>query len=228
MLLKGEDNSISSTPNGQVAGNGQVKSRIDEDTNFTPSPWPLVAIYAPAGALENLSRVLSAIPADLPAAITVIHQFSSQDFNQMADILSQSTSLTVKEVAEGDSLHPGTVYIAPPNKHLLVNPDRTLSLSYSELVHFMCPSVDLLFESVAASFKQRAIALVLTGTDSEGAMGIEAITKMGGTLIVQATSKVFGSNANIDRVSIDWILPLDEIAATIVSLVKLKEEQSQA
>ena len=82
-------------------------------------------------------------------------------------------------------LKPGTVYIAPPNRHLLVKYDGTLTLSQSELVHFVRPSADLLFESVAASFKERAIAVVLTGTGSDGAMGVEAIKKMGGTVIVQ-------------------------------------------
>lgn len=73
----------------------------------------------------------------------------------MADILSRSTPLTVKQAQEGDRVLPGITYIAPPNRHLLVNPDGTLSLSQSELVHFVRPSADLLFESVAASFKDR-------------------------------------------------------------------------
>ena len=69
------------------------------------------------------------------------------------------------------------VYIAPSNRHLLVNPDGTLSLTQSELVHFVRPSADLLFESVAASYKERAIAVVLSGTGSDGSMGVKAIKK---------------------------------------------------
>jgi two-component system, chemotaxis family, CheB/CheR fusion protein len=72
------------------------------------------------------------------------------------------------------------VYIAPPNKHLLVTPDGSVSLTQSELVHFVRPSADLLFESVAGSYKNRAIAVVLTGTGSDGSMGVRAIKKMGG------------------------------------------------
>ena len=224
MLLKGEGNSLSST-NGHVVGDNRVLSRREEDTNFTLLPWHLVAIYAPANTLQDLGRVLSALPADFPAAITVIHHLSSEDLNQIADILSDSTSLTVKEAAEGDSLRPGVVYIAPPNKHLLVNPDKTLSLSYSKLVHFVCPSVDLLFESVAASFKQQAIALLLPGTNSDSAIGIQAIKKMGGTVIAQQVNFKFGI-PNATYTDVDW-LPLNEIAATLVSLVKIKDEQNQ-
>jgi two-component system chemotaxis response regulator CheB len=111
----------------------------------------------------------------------------------------------------------------PPNRHLLVNPDGSLSLSQSELVHFVRPSADLLFESVAASYKDRAIAVVLTGTGSDGVMGIQAIKKMGGTVIVQdqQTSEFFGMpGAAIQSGNVDFILPLDEIAALVTLVVK--------
>ena len=105
---------------------------------------------------------------------------------------------------------------------MLVNGDGTLSLSQSELVHFLRPSADLLFESVAATYKDRAIALVLTGTGSDGAMGIEAIKKMGGTVIIQdvKTAEFAGMpSAAINTGNVDFILPLDEISSTLVSLV---------
>ncbi len=145
----------------------------------------------------------------------------------MANILSRRTSLQVKEAEEGDRLCPATMYIAPPNRHLLVNPDGTLSLSQSELVHFVRPSADLLFESVAASYKDRAIAMVLTGTGSDGAMGIQAIKKMGGlsspkTSVRQNFSGCRG--AAIQSGCVDFILPLDEIAAALVTLVVKGEE----
>jgi two-component system chemotaxis response regulator CheB len=140
----------------------------------------------------------------------------------MADILSRRTSLRVKQAEEGEQLSPATVYIAPPNRHLLVNPDGTLSLTQSKLVHFLRPSADLLFESVAASYGGRAIAVVLTGTGSDGAMGVQAIKKMGGTVIAQdeATAEFFGMpSAAIRSGSVDFVLPLDEIATALVTLV---------
>jgi two-component system, chemotaxis family, protein-glutamate methylesterase/glutaminase len=130
--------------------------------------------------------------------------------------------LPVKEAREGDVLLAGTIAIAPPNKHLLVNPDGTLSLSSSELVHFVRPSADLLFESLAASYRDRAIAVVLTGSGADGGMGVRAIQKMGGTVIAQdqATSAFFGMpDTAIKTGCVDFILPLDEIAPALVTLV---------
>jgi two-component system chemotaxis response regulator CheB len=140
----------------------------------------------------------------------------------MADILCRRTPLPVKQAEEGDRLLPGTVYIAPPDRHLLVNGDGTLSLSYTELVHFVRPSADLLFESTAASYRDRAIVVVLTGTGSDGNMGVRAIKKMGGTVIAQdqKTSEFFGMpGAAIHTGSVDFILPLDDIAPALLSLV---------
>jgi two-component system, chemotaxis family, protein-glutamate methylesterase/glutaminase len=189
---------------------------------FPNAAFDVVALAASAGGLTALSRVLSALPSDFPAAVVVVQHLDPRHRSLMADILSRRTALRVKQAEEGDVLTTAMVYIAPPNRHLLVNPDGTLSLSQSELVHFVRPSADLLFESVAASHKDRAIAVVLTGTGSDGAMGVQAIKKMGGTVIVQdeKTSEFFGMPAAaIQTGDADFILPLDEIASALITLV---------
>ena len=114
-----------------------------------------------------LSRVLAGLPADFPVALAVVQHLDPRHRSLMADILSRRTPLQVKQAQAGEPLSPATVYIAPPNRHLLVNSDGTLSLTRSALVHFLHPSADLLFESVAASYQKRAIAVVLTGTGSD-------------------------------------------------------------
>ena len=88
-------------------------------------------------------------------------------------------------------------------------------------MHFVRPSADLLFESVAASYRERAIAVVLTGTGSDSVMGVLAIKKMGGTVIAQdkATAEFFGIRPSIQSGSVDFVLPLDEIAAALIALV---------
>jgi two-component system, chemotaxis family, protein-glutamate methylesterase/glutaminase len=189
---------------------------------FPNAAFDVVALAASAGGLTALSQVLSALPPDFPAAVVVVQHLDPRHRSLMADILSRRTSLKVKQGEEGDILTPAMVYIAPPNRHLLVNPDGTISLSQSELVHFVRPSADLLFESVAASYKDRVIAVVLTGTGSDGAMGVQAIKKTGGTVIVQdeKTSQFFGMPAAaIQTGNADFILPLDEIASALVTLV---------
>lgn len=182
----------------------------------------IVAIAASAGGLRALSQLFSDLPSDLAAAVTVVQHLDPNHPSQLANILGRRTKLMVKQAEAGDVLRQGVIYIAPPDRHLLVNSDKSLSLSHSELVHFVRPSADLLFESVAASFKQRAIAVVLTGTGSDGVMGVQAIKKMGGQVIAQdrATAEYFGMpNAAIQTGVVDQVLPLNQIASTLTGLV---------
>jgi two-component system chemotaxis response regulator CheB len=190
--------------------------------HFANAAFDVVAIAASAGGLNALTQVLSALPQDFPAALVIVQHLDPRHRSLMADILNRRTALQVEEAREGGQLNPGTVCIAPPDRHLLVNPDGSLSLSQAALVHFVRPSADLLFESVAASYKERAIAVVLTGTGSDGNMGVQAIKKMGGTVIAQdeASADFFGMpGAAISTGSVDFILPLDEIGATLMALV---------
>jgi len=184
--------------------------------------FDIIALAASAGGLKALSHVLAALPAAFPASIVVVQHLDPRHRSLMADILGRRTALQVKQAEDGGRLTPGMAYIAPPNRHLLVNPDGTLSLSQSELVHFVRPSADLLFESVAASFKDRVIAVVLSGTGSDGSMGVRAIKKMGGTVVVQdeKSSEFFGMpGAAVQTGCVDFVLPLDEIAPALVTLV---------
>jgi two-component system chemotaxis response regulator CheB len=198
------------------------KTGSGADRILSPGAFDIVALAASAGGLKALSLVLAGLPAEFPAAIVVVQHLDPRHRSLMADILSRRTPLAVRQAEEGNLLQLGAVYIAPPNRHLLVNPDSTLSLSQSELVHFLRPSADLLFESVAGSFKERAIAVVLTGTGSDGAMGVKAIKKMGGTVIVQdeKSSEFPGMPAAATHTgSADFVLPLEEISAALVKLV---------
>ena len=184
--------------------------------------FDIVALAASAGGLRALSNVLSTLPGDFPAAIVVVQHLDPRHRSLMAEILSRRTALKVKQAEEGERLAVGTVYIAPPNRHLLINRDSSLSLTQSELVHFVRPSADLLFESVAASYRERAIAVVLSGSGSDGSMGVKAIKKMGGTVILQdqQSSEYFGMpGAAAETVSADFVLPLEEIAGALVTLV---------
>jgi two-component system chemotaxis response regulator CheB len=186
------------------------------------SAFDIVAVGSSAGGLFALKKLFSSLTADFPAATVVVQHLDSRHPSLLAAILGRQTPLRVKEACEGDQLAPGTVFIAPPNHHLLVNEDGTLSLSRAELVHFVRPSADLLFESVAASFKARAIAVVLTGSGSDGARGLRAIKKMGGVTIAQdeRTSEFFGMpGAAIQTGDVDHVLPLDDIGRVLTSLV---------
>ncbi len=184
--------------------------------------FDVVALAASAGGLTALSSVLAELPAEFPAGILVVQHLDPRHRSLMADILSRRTRLEVKQAEDGDRLAGGRVYIAPPNRHLLLNGDGSLSLTQTELVHFVRPSADLLFESVAASYKDRSIAVVLSGSGGDGSMGVKAIKKMGGTVLAQdqRTSEFFGMpGAAIHSGSVDFVLPLEEIAPALVTLV---------
>jgi len=181
-----------------------------------------VLVAASAGGLSALTSVLSELPADFPAAVAIVQHIEPHHRSMLAEILGRSCALPVTQAADGQRFQPGVVHVAPPDHHLLVDGDGSLSLTRTELVHFVRPSADLLFESGAASFGNRAIGVVLTGTGSDGSLGVEAIKRRGGTVIAQdeATSDFFGMpGAAIEAGAVDFELPLDQIAEALTSLV---------
>jgi two-component system chemotaxis response regulator CheB len=187
------------------------------------SGFEIVALAASAGGLKALTEVLAALPRDFPAALVVVQHLDPRHRSLMAEILGRRTSLLIKEAREGDALEHGVALIAPPNHHLLVNAGGKVSLSQTELVHFVRPSADLLFESTAASYRERAIAVVLTGAGRDGAMGVKAIKKMGGTVIVQdeKTAEFFGMPGAAQQTGlVDFVLPLAEIAPALRTLLE--------
>jgi two-component system, chemotaxis family, protein-glutamate methylesterase/glutaminase len=186
----------------------------------------VVGIAASAGGLRALTTVFAALPPDFPAPIAVVQHLDPRHPSLLAGILGRATRLLVKEAQEGEGLRPGVVFLAPPDRHLLVNANATLTLTRTELVHFVRPSADLLFESLAASVKARTLAVVLSGSGSDGAMGLRAIKRMGGTTIAQdeATSEFFGMpEAAIRSGLVDMILPLDRIAGALLDWTRRGE-----
>jgi two-component system chemotaxis response regulator CheB len=184
--------------------------------------FDVVACASSAGGLNALSELLSRLPGDLPAAIAVVQHLDRRHRSLVADILSRRTRLSVKEAEAGEKLAASTVFIAPPNRHLLVNLDGRCTLTDSELVHFLRPSADLLFESVAASFRDRAIGVVLSGTGRDAAMGVTAIKSMGGTVIAQDPKTAEFPGMPTEAVAtgnVDFVLPLAEIADALVTLI---------
>ena len=176
---------------------------------------------ASAGGLNALTQVLGALPGCCALPIVVVQHLDPRHRSLMAEILGRRTAMKVEQVRHGDHVREGTVHVAPPDHHLLVNAEGFLTLTQTELVHFVRPSADLLFESTAAAFRERAIAVVLSGSGTDGAMGVAAVKKMGGTVIVQdqQSSQFFGMpRAALDTGHVDFVLPLAEIAPALQTL----------
>lgn len=199
-----------------------TKSVSHTITEVKPVAFEIVAIATSAGGLQALSTLLGGLPDTFPAMIVVVQHLDPHRRSLMANILSRRTPLTVQQAQAGDRLQPGHVYLAPPNRHLLVNADGSLSLTQTEMVHFVRPAADLLFDSVATSYQDRAIAVVLTGTGHDGATGVKAIKAMGGTVLAEDKNTAEFSGmplAALRTGAVDFVLPLAEMAPTLLSLV---------
>ncbi len=196
---------------------------LEPDRAGEAEPYGIVAIASSAGGITALSRVFGGLPVGFPVPVVVVQHLDRRHETIIAEVLGRRTKMPVTLAHEGARAEAGTIYIAPPNRHLLVGADGVLTLSSSELVHFVRPSADLLFESVAGAYGPRAIACVLTGTGSDGAMGVSAVKSRGGTVIAEdpQLAEFRGMpEAAVASGAVDFVLPLDEIAAVIRGLVE--------
>jgi two-component system chemotaxis response regulator CheB len=184
--------------------------------------FEIVAIGASAGGVKAIISVLSDLPENFPVPIVFVQHLDPTYKNSMAEILQWSCNLKVKDAENGEELKPGVVYLAPANRHMIIN-DRKISLTITAPVHFSRPSIDCLFNSVANYFGNRAIGIILTGTGKDGSDGLKAIKNHGGVTIAQdrITSESFGMpEAAIMAGAVDFILPIQDIGPAIIKLMK--------
>ena len=192
-----------------------------ETLRAPPSPpdFTAVAIAASAGGLQPLLRILSGLPADFPAAILVVQHRSAD--SRLAEFLAARVRLPVIEAGDGDPLVPGTVLVAPAHRHVRVRGDGRLSVRAGERINFVCPCADLAFESLAAAFAERTVAVVLSGCGSDGAAGSRAVRRAGGVVIAEhERSAAFPDMpvAAVDLGKVDLVLAADRIASALVHL----------
>lgn len=147
--------------------------------------FELIALGASWGGMRALASVLEALPADFELPVVVAqHRPSGGGDETLERVLGRSSKLPVVAVHDKDPLRPGTVFIAPPDYHLIVEPGH-LALSRDEFVQFARPSVDVLFESAADAYGARAVGVLLTGVNQDGAEGLARIAAAGGFTIAQ-------------------------------------------
>lgn len=145
----------------------------------------MVAIGGSAGSLEVVLKIVAQLPPSTGAALVLVMHRKHASDSILANILAARTSLHVKEVEDKESLLPGTIYIAPPDYHLLLEDQQNFSLDSSEKVHYSRPSIDVTFESVAETFGEQAIGILLSGANADGAAGLLKIKEAGGYTIAQ-------------------------------------------
>jgi two-component system chemotaxis response regulator CheB len=184
----------------------------------------LVAIGASWGGLDVLREILRDLPAELNAGVVIAQHRSPESHpTAMRDLLGGVTRLRVAEAGDKDEIRPGTAYIAAPDYHLLVEPGL-MTLSTDEPVLYARPSIDVLFETAAESYRERCIGVVLTGANDDGARGLARVAELGGTAIVQEPETAQRDEmprAALRAVPSARVIPVAEIAPLLVELCGL-------
>ena len=173
-----------------------------------------VVVGASAGGVAALKMLLDALPPALPVPVIVVLHLPRDRPSQLAELFAQGCALPVAEAEDKARPAPGTVWIAPPDYHLLVEDRHTLALSLDEPVLFSRPAIDPLFESAADVFGERLLALLLTGASSDGSEGVAAVRAAGGVAWIQSPDDAAASTmpaSALARAGADEVLTLDQI-----------------
>lgn len=181
-----------------------------------------VGLAASAGGVNALSRVLAPLPSDFPAAVVVVLHLLAHSPSLLAGILDRKTPLRVRQAEGGETLAAGEVFVAPPDHHVEVCANGTLRLTQLPKEHHARPSGDPLFRSLAAHYGSRAVAVVLSGYDGDGAQGLLAVRQAGGATLAQdeATSlQLSMPRTAIATGAVQQVLDVDAIAAALGALV---------
>jgi two-component system chemotaxis response regulator CheB len=175
----------------------------------------LVVIGASAGGVEALIELLRALPPALRAGVLIVLHLPRDRRSVLAEVFQPHCAVPVRDAQDKEPVEPGTVYLAPADYHLLVDDTRSIALSVDDLVHFSRPSVDVLFEAAAEVYRERTLAILLTGGSDDGAAGLAAVRRAGGWTIVQdpASARVpMMVEAALALGPVDFVLPLEGIA----------------
>jgi len=147
--------------------------------------YEAIVIGASAGGLLALSAILETLPPGFPLPVIVIQHRAKDERTLLGEVLQAKCRMCVKEADEKEPVAGGTVYLGPAGYHLLIEKNRSFSLSCEPPVHFSIPSIDVLFETAAGVYGCGLIGILLTGANEDGAAGIQAIRKQGGVTIAQ-------------------------------------------
>lgn len=181
--------------------------------------YEAIVMGASAGGLEALREIISMLPADFPAPVLVVSHIAPTSQTGLVDCLSSISAIKIKEAEAGELIKPGTIYFAPPAYHLLIERDRTLSLSVDPRVNYSCPSIDVLFESAADAYADTLIGVILTGANEDGSEGLRLIKDRGGLTVVQnplTAKSPFMPQSALSIVKADFVADLEDIAPLLL------------
>lgn len=184
-----------------------------------------VVIGASAGGLQALTTLLSPIPENYSIPIMIVQHRAKEEKDLLETVLQHKCKIKVKQADEKEEIKEGFIYIAPPNYHLLVERNKTFSLSSDETVNYSRPSIDVLFETAAEVYKDQLVGIILTGSNNDGANGIKAVFNFNGLTIAQHPGEALFPvmpRASIHTGAVKHTLRLEEIQQFLVQLSKWK------
>ena len=182
----------------------------------------IVVIGASAGGIQALTTLVAGLPRDFPASLLVVVHIPPYAVSRLPEILSRSGPLPATHAQHGEVLEPGRIYVAPPDRHLLVRAGW-IELSRGPRENHARPAIDPLFRTAARAYGSRVIGIVLSGALYDGSMGLLAIKTRGGMAIVQDPKEAIVDSMPrraIERVAAEHILPVADIAAALTDLVR--------
>lgn len=192
--------------------------------------YQAIVIGTSAGGLFALSFLLETLPADYPVPVIVVQHRSKDQRDLLEQVLQSKCKVRIKQADEKENIEAGNVYIAPPDYHLLVESDKSFSLSSDELECFSRPSINVLFETAATVFTNTLVGIILTGANNDGAAGIRAIKKNGGLTIAQNPAEAqfpLMPGASIETNAIEHIWKLSEIHNFLLNISAEQNEKKR-
>ncbi|MDX8378452.1 MAG: chemotaxis protein CheB [Gallionella sp.] len=185
--------------------------------------YKMLVIGFSAGGIPLMKQILRALPTDYPLSVVIVAHLLRGQESCLAELLDEISPLPVVLASDKLFIQPSHVYLAPPDYHLLVErlSKPRFALSVDEPVKSVRPSIDVLFESAAEVFESGLMALLLCGANSDGAVGMASVKKLGGLGIVMDPKECEFSTmptAAIGQVDVDYVANLDEIISLLCSV----------
>jgi two-component system chemotaxis response regulator CheB len=193
----------------------------DQGSGAKAGRFEIVLIGASAGGVEAIGVLLAALPQSFAAPVAIVIHVPPGNDDLLVRALAPRCALPLVEAADKQPLEAATVYVAPPGYHLLVEPSGTFALSLDEPVKFSRPSIDVLFESAAYAYRERVLAIVLTGANEDGAEGLRVVRAFGGAAWVQdpaGASAPAMPSAAIERAGADCVMTLEDMAGALAGI----------
>jgi len=184
--------------------------------------YSVVAVGTSWGGLSAMRTLLGGLPEDFPIPIVIVQHRGKDSDQMLSRLLQEATALSVCEIEDKDVLEPGRVHVAPADYHVMLEPGFA-SLTIEEPVRFSRPSIDVMFDSAAATYGEHAVGVVLTGANEDGASGLAHIVGRGGRALIQdpKTAEVaIMPEAAIRAVPSAEVLPLARLAPRLVELTR--------